>query len=400
MVAGAATPDEKDDLMNVWKSRDTCITCMLRVNSGERGITCDLCNRWYHKDCEKVSKKEYDVVSKTEVKLKWFCSRCEEKFDDMRKGYRKLEEKLEGMEGEVRKLRKEEQERKERVKLLEEQTKKIREDNAKCMRTFREDLDKVEHQMREIIKSETKSMLEESNKKTETSRKEASQKQEINVQALREELENIKKGKIAFEENEQKKKERRQEMEKLKEEVLSKGIEEIKKTREGEEKKVEEISMKIEELEKERRKKNLLIFNLEESNADEPGKRYQDDMAKCTKIFTHELEIQDLLVEKLIRMGKKQENRRRPLLVKLGSETDRNTILSQARKMRNSVEFERVYLAKDLTEVERETDRKLREELREKRDKEEGKFMIRRGKVIKIPQEGARKKETPRRQDF
>ena len=157
----------------------------------------------------------------------------------------------------------------------------------------------------------------------------------------------------------------------------------------------------IEEIEKESKKKNIVMFNLPESTKEVALNRYQEDMDRCGKIFTRELEIQDLTVEKIIRLGKKKDNGNRPLLIKLGSETDRNTVLSKAKKLRYSEEFVRVYLAKDMTEMEREKDKKLRQELIEKRrKKEDGWYVIRRGKVMKIQQEESRSAGARSEQDF
>ena len=73
------------------------------------------------------------------------------------------------------------------------------------------------------------------------------------------------------------------------------------------------------------------------------------------------------------------------MLVKLGSEEEKKWALSNAKKLRNSEKFERVYLAKDMTEEERRKDKQLRDELRNKRQAEgEASFIIRRGKIIKM----------------
>ena len=93
--------------------------------------------------------------------------------------------------------------------------------------------------------------------------------------------------------------------------------------------------------------------------------------------------MQDMRVEKLIRIGKRVGNKR-PLLVKLGSK-EKKWALSNAKKLRNSEKFERVYLAKDMTEEERRKDKQLRDELRNKRQAVgAASFIIRRGKIIKM----------------
>lgn len=66
--------------------------------------------------------------------------------------------------------------------------------------------------------------------------------------------------------------------------------------------------------------------------------------------------------------------------------------MSKAKKLKYSETFVKVYIFKDMTEKERENDRKLREELKEKRKKEGTYFVIRRGRVMEVKPEGARKK--------
>ena len=70
----------EEDLSKVWESKDSdreiCKICVLRVNSGEMGLVCDLCGRWYHAGCEKISKKEYEMISKIGEKGRWYCQRC------------------------------------------------------------------------------------------------------------------------------------------------------------------------------------------------------------------------------------------------------------------------------------------------------------------------------------
>ena len=61
----------------------------------------------------------------------------------------------------------------------------------------------------------------------------------------------------------------------------------------------------------------------------------------------------------------------------------RRAILSRAKELRKSREFRQVFVAKDLTHEERERDRKLREELKEKRQQGES-VIIRNGEIIHV----------------
>ena len=385
------------DLTEIWKVKENCIVCKTRVNSGERGIKCDLCRRWYHADCQGVARKDYDLLSKVETKVMWFCVRCDGKMDDISDGFRKMEQKVELVENEIIRIKKEEKEKQQTIDLLVEEIRKIKMENVERWRNIREDFE----QMETTVRKESQSAWEENGKRMETYHREAGKRHESNLLALREEVEEMKKKKEESHESKQSKEERKQEIELMKQEVVNKGVEEIKKSWKNEEKVVQEISQKIEEIDKERKKKNLIMFNLPESNEEEATKRYQEDLSRCGKIFTKELEIQDLTLEKVIRIGKKKENGNRPLIIKLGSEADRNTVLSKAKRLRYSVEFARVYLAKDMTEAEREKDRKLRQELIEKRKKkEDGWYIIRRGKVMKVQQEESKEEGAAGRQDF
>lgn len=299
MVVGGGM--KGDELMSVWKIREICVTCMRRINSGERGLNCDICRRWYHKECENVSKKDYEILIKVDVHLKWFCSRCESRMGDMRNGFRKMDERMNSMEELMRDMRKEDKKQLDKVAFLEGVLKKMIEENAESRLETRKDIDRVEQQVSASILREAETNWQETNKLIETVKTESGQKQGKNLKDLKEEMEKLKNRKITIEETEQSRLDRKRELEQMKKEVLSKGIEEIKKTKEKEEKKVEEMSLKIKEIEKERKKK-IIIFNLKESNEEEAQIRYKEDLERCREIFTKKLEIQDLTIEKVIRI--------------------------------------------------------------------------------------------------
>lgn len=60
--------------------KNPCGACLREVTERQQGIKCDSdCGRWYHKDCVKLSKAEYDRLA-ADQNLKWECQRsdCEE----------------------------------------------------------------------------------------------------------------------------------------------------------------------------------------------------------------------------------------------------------------------------------------------------------------------------------
>lgn len=349
----------KKDLSKVWIDTDTeiCRRCDQRVNSGQMGLACDACNRWYHADCEKLNKKDYENIRKIGQKMKWHCKGCNAQ--------------TKNIEEENAKLREENKELIERNGELEKAVKrldiKIREMEELFRTMLSEEIKKINSAMVEKIRSSISEVLTTYDRKIEMNKKE---------------IEQIKKeggGREATQENLQ----LRKEMDSIRKEIANKGKEEVRKEM-GKDKKIVEIESKVEDIERERRKRNIVFYNMQESEESEAERRYREDEEKCGKIFVEELGIQDLKIDKLIRLGKRIEGKNRPLLVKLGTEEEKRSILQRASKLRHSTNFRRVYISRDMTEVERAREKKLREELMAKRRNEEAQFIIRRGKIIKV----------------
>ena len=145
----------------------------------------------------------------------------------------------------------------------------------------------------------------------------------------------------------------------MKKEIVEKGMEELKRIAGSDEKKMKEIENKVEVIEKERRKKNVVNFNMPEAESTvmKVEERYNHDERKCGELFTNGSEMQDLIVVKLIRLGKRQEGKHRSLLVKLSNDEDRRNIILKAKNLRKTTEYRKVYIGKDMTMEERAVDK-------------------------------------------
>ena len=165
-------------------------------------------------------------------------------------------------------------------------------------------------------------------------------------------------------------------MEMVKQDVA--GIERSRETTE-----LKEVKLKIEEFDREKRKKNLLFFNLIESTKNEATGRYKDDENIFREIVVNELAMMHIVPDKLIRLGKRMEGRRRPLLIKLKEEEEKRGILQNAKKLRNSSKYPRVYIGRDQTRDEREREKELRQEIKDKNNNESEGLFIRRGKIVR-----------------
>ena len=146
-----------------------------------------------------------------------------------------------------------------------------------------------------------------------------------------------------------------------------------------------QVEAKVEEaLDKKRRKTNLVIFKVKESNRARVEEKIEDDRRECREIFSIGLGVEEIRIEKVIRLGKiREDGRGRPILVKVGSETEKWNVVGQAKKLRNVGQYRSVYINPDQTKDERERDKRLRDELTERRNRGEAGWMIRRGELTR-----------------
>ena len=127
--------------------------------------------------------------------------------------------------------------------------------------------------------------------------------------------------------------------------------------------------------ERDRRKRNVIIYNLPEQ-ANRAG-----DKTKFTEVCKSIID-RDIDVVKLFRLGRKIDNKYRPLLVGLSSEADKQNLLSAAPHLRSSKEFKQVYINTDMTKLEREKHRKVVAELKRRRSSGESNLIIRNGTIV------------------
>ena len=134
----------------------------------------------------------------------------------------------------------------------------------------------------------------------------------------------------------------------------------------------------LQEREKERRKYNVCIQNLPESNATsaDDRKAYDTMEARC---MLAAMRLQTIDVKSAVRIGKKSDDRPRPLMITLDS--DREQVLRRARFVRRYKDWQTVFIDPDRTPLEQEKFKETRAEF--KRRKEAGENIIMRdGKIL------------------
>ena len=168
-------------------------------------------------------------------------------------------------------------------------------------------------------------------------------------------------------------------LDEVKREVIKESLKEIKKEKEEDERKIERIYGKVEQMEREQKKKNEVVYNLPESKSEEAREIYTEDEEACRTIYEG-IGVEQVEHKQLIRLGKRVENKTRPVLVKLEKEKNAREILMKAKRLRHSKQYSRIFIAKDQSKEEWENQRL---ELKELRETEGEWYTIKKGKIVK-----------------
>ena len=145
---------------------------------------------------------------------------------------------------------------------------------------------------------------------------------------------------------------------------------------------------------RERRKSNIVLFNLPESSSEDAKVRQAADHTDFKSICQSQLDVGVVEVEAAYRLGPKEKNGRgsRPLKVILKDIATKKQILTNAKKLKNTEDSgtKQIAIAPDLTKMQREEMRKLRvlqksrqEELKRSGDHVHT-WIIRDGKLQKV----------------
>eukprot|EP00794_Sanderia_malayensis_P019676 gene19676-21622_t len=221
------------------------------------------------------------------------------------------------------------------------------------------------------------SELDELLKYTANKRDELKKEIHQELETIREEIKEVKK--------ENNKKDRQTE--------IDQELETIRKEIKGVKKEVQETSIvasaekNLKEMElRESKKLNLVLFNVEESNAITKDDSAEDDKVKLSKI-QEELNT-SANFSNFTRLGAKSQNKTRPLKVTVSHMAEHRSILKVAKNLRKSKKFSSVYISRDMAPLEREAWKKLGMERKEKQEdsdtkQEEMRWIIFKGEVIK-----------------
>ena len=319
-----------------------CKTCEIEFNNEEdKLIECEKCEHWECQECTGMSDIEYQALTKPDSMMHWFCKLCNAEALSAVKTSEMIKVKCEQYAKKyVNELREELKE-----ELTTHMEEKIGAKNEEIKKEFTKEFDAV-RKTSKAINSEIKTLRGD-------------------VQKIKKDLEGGASGEIKT----------LRDVQKIKKDLEDGVSGEIDK------KLAESASSSISEIkERESRKKNLVFFNIHESEETEAENRIKDDKREIETIF-QAIEV-DAEISNIFRIGKKGENSR-PIKIKVRDEEDVDKILKAAKKLNGSD----IYISKDMTPLERQEHRKLVQEKKRKKEEseekgEKAKWIIRGGKVI------------------
>ncbi len=268
-----------------------CGRCRKMVVRGDEALMCEICSRWFHIKCEKVTKGQYkNQASKSKSNFHWYCDGC----DIVQSGLIR----------EMTLLKIEQAQFKKRLEELEE--KKV---------------DKEEMQ-REVDKKANKEDVE----KLEQRVTEIEGKQAASTGSS----------------------------------FVNEGASCSKSSEEHTEEVIKEIK------EQDERKRNIVLFNLPESTTGDINDKAKHDKEEMKQLAKQcKVQISKDEMTRAVRLGKKQGDKPRPLLIELSksSEDKKKMLFKNLRLLKDAPEkFKRVSVQNDLTEKQRKREKELREE--------------------------------------
>ena len=312
--------------------------CGNPVKEGEVGVLCDKCHEWFHASCQGIPKPAVKALDKYES-LAWLCVNCKTDLKS-RKSRLPTIASLEGKFGELEQAVRSHLELVSSSFLTQE---KVMQDQASKLAQSMQVCEKLVKDQTEIVKH---SVLQHKASYADS------------VKGTCNEVAKVVKSQLD-------------------------SIQKVSNTVSGN-KAARDLPQALDDhMDKERRKANLVIHNLPEQDGNSVAERSEKDVTAFVTMIRDVMKLH-VASSKSFRVGKKHQDRPRLLIVTLDNPACKHDILKGAPQLRRCKDYENVYVTPDLTQKEREANRKLREELAARRNAGEANLTIRGGKIIQV----------------
>jgi hypothetical protein len=140
----------------------------------------------------------------------------------------------------------------------------------------------------------------------------------------------------------------------------------------------------IEELEREKRRDKLVIMGIPEEGEDGGG---TDNISDVVNGLMDNVAVEFVVIGRIGIKGTGPTAKARPVRIKVQDATHRRRLLANAKELKKMEGMERIYIVPDLTRMQQDADRKLREEVRTLRRAGEVGVKIVRGIIVKSGEE-------------
>ena len=353
------------DLSSSYENKmDKCGLCFKCFQSGQNSLQCELCENWFHATCLGIKKNAFTVIGSSD-NIPWFCRNCVDKQKKIL--------------GECKELRKENETLKQENVYLKDALSSIQEQMTRMKETIKEEVTKDIEALiydnsfkRDLQKEIVKDCRKEIQTVVNEIKNQVTTMSTNNMEEIRGEVRAMVVEEAANNNSE------------LSEQQSDRNIEE----------RIAKVIRKEEEIKE--RMRNLVVFNMREPTTSNHWEKETEDRENVDRVIKEGVGDQIFNIVKTIRLGKLIPNstRPRPLLVKLDNPGDKWRILKNSRNLRNKEDWmKQVGLAPDMTIEEREINRKLVEELKERKRNGETDIFISKGKICKksFPMENGRR---------
>ena len=337
------------------KGKNHCVSCGNAVV--DDAVECQWCGKWEHKNCVKISDEEYEMIDQCSQNILFFCSKCLLNLP-IAMEVSKISENLDSC-----------------FKSLERELSKSI--VGQILDNFDTIMQKLDQSINDVCQSKIQPVLQKcdllnTNFKTLESK----------LTLMEGELSSLMKESTNNFESIDKKLDSKSDsgMECDTASAVSSPVK--SKTQ------LSKIVSSVlnEEKDKARRRLNLIVHGVPESQSDTGISRRDDDINFVSSCLKDHLDI-SVTIEKAFRFGKRsdtQPDRPRLLKITLNSERDKSIILKRCAKLRNSenpAHIRKVFFTPDLTPGELELNKKLRADLKEK-NKDKNLYRIKNGKIV------------------
>ena len=288
---------------------ERCAECSEEVKSADKAVDCDICKKWVHIKCGKVTNSLYGELKKATsgavcLGVKFLCTKCDKIFVTLKKDIKKMIEKQIEM--------------KKQQEVLTEGLKEVKREVSE----IRDNLKKIEN-MKDSEEELTKGTV-------------INEIGDIKVQ-----LGDLRK--------------------KYSDVTRVEGAEGSVVIRPQQVSNARTIQLEVSEvMEREKRKNNLVIFGIEETNDENITKSKVDDIITAVGVDISKVKYFGRVGRRTLGTGGKA----RIVRVVCEDLETRRSVLKGSNKLKATEGYERTYIAPDLTKSQQEADKKLRDRLK------------------------------------